>query len=108
MTLTLTVDTIPLHTDSDGVVRIGKTRVTLDTIVAAFLDGATPEEMARQYPTLDLADIYQVLGYYLHHQQAVMDYLAHRQAEIDRVRWETESRWDPVGVRERLLARRQG
>lgn len=108
MTLDVTVDVVPLRTDSDGVVRIGKTRVTLDTVVAAFLDGATPEELAQPYPTLDLADIYQVIGYYLHHRQEVTAYLEQRQAEADRVRRDTEGRLDPVGVRERLLARHGG
>ena len=108
MTLALTVYTVPLRTDADGVVRIGKTRVTLDTVVTAFLDGATPEEIAQQYPTLDLADIYQVIGYYLHHRQEVTAYLEQRQAEADRVRQDTESSLNPVGIRERLLARRQG
>lgn len=108
MTLPLTVYPMPLRTDADGVVRIGKTRVTLDTVVTAFLDGATPEEIAQQYPTLDLADIYQVIGYYLHHRQEVTTYLEQRQAEADRVRQDTESRLAPAGIRERLLARRQG
>ena len=29
-------DTIPIATGSDGIIRVGGTRVTLDTIVAAF------------------------------------------------------------------------
>ena len=39
---------LPLTVDEGGVVRVGKTRVTLDTLVAAFFDGATPEEIAQQ------------------------------------------------------------
>lgn len=44
-TMTLT-EIIPLKTDKDGVMRVSKTRVTLDTIVAAFSEGATAEEIA--------------------------------------------------------------
>ena len=48
MTLTIATEPIPLRMDSDGVVRVGKTRVTLDTVVAAFVEGATAEEIAQQ------------------------------------------------------------
>lgn len=51
--MTTTV-TVPLTIGEDGVIRIGKTRVTLDTVVYAFQDGATAEEIASQYPSLDL------------------------------------------------------
>ncbi len=61
-------DTMPLVCDDDGVLRVGGTRVPIDAVVAAFHSGATPEEILQQYPSLDLADIYAVLGYYLRHQ----------------------------------------
>ena len=54
---------IPLNVSPDGVIRVGQTRVTLDTVVEAFADGATAEEIVQQYPTLKLADVYLVLGY---------------------------------------------
>jgi len=50
MTLSIAVEPIPLKVDSDGVVRVGGTRVTLDTIVTAFNNGATAEEIVHQYP----------------------------------------------------------
>ncbi len=34
---------IPIQVDTAGVIRIGGTRVTLDTVVGAFKDGATNE-----------------------------------------------------------------
>jgi uncharacterized protein (DUF433 family) len=58
------IDTpIPLKTDVDGVVRVGNTRVTLDTVIIAFKEGATAEEIVSQYPSLLLADVYAVIGY---------------------------------------------
>ena len=48
-----TIERVPIHTDADGVVRVAGTRVTLDTIVAAFDAGATAEEILEGYPTLD-------------------------------------------------------
>jgi uncharacterized protein (DUF433 family) len=57
MILPTTIDTLPLETDADGVVRVRRTRVTLDTIVPAFTEGATAEEIVQQYPSISLADI---------------------------------------------------
>jgi len=44
MTLLIATEPIPLEADAYGVVRVGKTRVTLDTVVAAFVEGATAED----------------------------------------------------------------
>ena len=99
---------VPLETDSSGVVRVGKTRVTLDTVVAAFCQGATAEEIAHQYPSLDLADVYQVIGYYLRRTSEVEEYLRQRKAKGEAARRQNEARFDPQGVRARLLARRTG
>ena len=97
---------IPLATDAHGVVRVGGTRVTLDSVVGAFRAGATPEEIAQQFPTLVLADIYQVIAYFLNHPEAVESYLANRQIEADSLRTDIECRFDPRGLRARLVARR--
>jgi len=97
---------VPLVTDAHGVVRVSGTRVTLDSIVGAFRSGATAEEIAQQFPTLALADIYEVIAYYLRHTAGVDAYLAGRQTEAESLRGEMESRFDPRGLRARLLARR--
>ena len=107
MSLVVTDQPIPLTSDSHGVVRISNTRVTLDTVIAAFQEGATPETIAQQYPALTLADVYAVIGYYLHHQPEVDAYLQERRQKSARVRQENEARFDPGGVRDRLLARKQ-
>ena len=97
---------VPLVADSDGVIRVTGTRVTLDTVAQAFARGATAEEIAQQYPTLALGDVYAVLGYLLRHQAKVAVYLEQRAVHSAAVREETERRFDPQGVRTRLLARR--
>ena len=99
------VEVVPLKTDSDGVVRIGGTRVTLDTVVAAFREGATPEGIVDQYPSLQLANVYSVLGYVLNHAADVDAHLRDRQKVADDVRRENENRFDPSGIRDRLIAR---
>ena len=106
MLLLLLTEPVPLEEDADGVVRVKGTRVTLDTVVAAFAEGATAEEIAQQYPTLALADVYAVISYYLRRREAVDDYLQERNERRSQVRRENESRFDPKGVRERLMGRR--
>jgi uncharacterized protein (DUF433 family) len=106
MNPTIPPETFPLALDSDGVVRISGTRVTLDTVVEAFLEGATAEEIVQQYPSLELADVYSVISYYLKRRSEVDEYLKTRTAEAQEVRHQNESRHDPTGVRARLLARR--
>lgn len=102
-----TIERVPIHTDADGVVRVAGTRVTLDTIVGAFDAGATAEEIAQQYPSVPLADVYSVITYYLRHRAEVCTYLKRREEQADRVRDEVERRFPSSGLRERLLARRR-
>jgi uncharacterized protein (DUF433 family) len=109
MTATLSLETIPhpLRVDEHGAVRVGKTRIPLDTVIIAYQQGERPEDIARQYDTLDLADIYAAISYYLHHRQRVDAYLVERDREAEAIRREIEERSPPDGLRERLLARRE-
>jgi uncharacterized protein (DUF433 family) len=101
------LERVPIHTDAHGVVRVAGTRVTLETIVEAFETGATAEEIAQQYPTVPLVDVYSVITYYLRHTTEVEAYLREREAIAGRVREEAERRFPSAGIRERLLARRK-
>jgi uncharacterized protein (DUF433 family) len=102
-----TIERVPIHTDAEGVVRVAGTRVTLDTIVAAFDAGATAEEIAQQYSSISLADVYSVITYSLRNKTEVSAYLHRRQKQAATVREEVERRFPPSGIRERLIARRQ-
>lgn len=105
MTLVIETQPLPLILDDDGVVRVRGTRVTLDTVIYAFLNGATAEEIAQQYPSLSLPDIYSVIGYYLNQRGKVNRYLQRREKLAAKVKQQNESRFNPDGVRDRLLAR---
>ena len=48
------LESIPIAEDVGGVIRVGGTRVTLETIIGAFKDGASAEEIACQYPSNSL------------------------------------------------------
>src|SRR5713226_7100532 len=93
MAQALTTEPIPLVADGDGVMRVRGTRVTLETILAAFAEGATAEEIAQQYPSVSLADVYQVTGCYLRHPAELEPYLVQRRLSMRETRAMNESRW---------------
>jgi uncharacterized protein (DUF433 family) len=92
---------------ADGVMRVRGTRITVDTVLAAFRDGATAEEIVQQYPSISLADVYQVIGYCLRHSSEIEAYFAQRRETERKTRELNEATWPPAGLRDRLLARRQ-
>ncbi|MCA6502235.1 MAG: DUF433 domain-containing protein [Pseudanabaena sp. M135S2SP2A07QC] len=103
MTLAITAEPVPLKTDINGVVRVGKTRVTLDTVIKTFQNGATAEEIVYRYPSLKLADVYTTISFYLNHQQEVETYLQQRQNQAQIIRTMNQSRFDPQRLRNRLI-----
>jgi uncharacterized protein (DUF433 family) len=107
MSLIVDVQTIPLNADADGVMRVGDTRVTLDTVVHAFEQGHTAGEIVSHYPALRLADVYAVIAYYLNNRAAVEVYLRRQQEEAQRIWGEIEGKIDYQAFRKRLIARHQ-
>ena len=73
---------------------------------SAFQLGATAEEIAQQYPAVDLPAAYAVIAFYLRRRPEVDAYLTTRAAAAAETRAAVEARFDPTGLRERLLARR--
>jgi len=102
-----TIASVPLSMDQAGVLRVSDTRVSLDSVIFAFNEGSTPEEIAQQYTTLNLADIYAVISYYLQNHDEVVAYLQRRKTQRADLKEEVESRFDPQGMRDRLLARKR-
>lgn len=92
MALAIVAESAPLETNADGVVRVGKTRVPLDTVVAIFKQGSTAEEIVYRYPSLKLADVYATIAFYLNHQQEVEAYLQQRQQQSQEVRRMNQAR----------------
>jgi uncharacterized protein (DUF433 family) len=106
MTLAILAEPAPLTINLDGVVKVGGTRVTLDTVITVFKQGATAEEIVYRYPSLRLGDVYASIAFYLNHQEDVEAYLQQRQQQAQEIRQMNETRFDPQGLRDRLLSRR--
>jgi uncharacterized protein (DUF433 family) len=98
---------IPLRVDSHGVIRVGQTRMPIDTVVLHFNEGDSPEEIADQFPMLHLGDVYFVIGYYLRHRDDVNAYLKEREVEAAQIKKQVESISPQAEIRQRLLAHRQ-
>ena len=96
---------VPLRMDEGDVIRIGNTRVTLQSVVADFHRGASPEEIAHHYPTLNLSEVYLVIAYYLQNRAEVDAYVEQQRqlANEERKAYEADHPIDPL--RERLLTR---
>ena len=105
MNLAAVIEKIPIETDEDGVIRVGNTRVTLETLVSAFNNGSTAEEIVYQFPVLNLADVYAVITYYLRNRDTVEKYLNSRMQLAEQVKLRKQENKNMNDIRERLLAR---
>jgi uncharacterized protein (DUF433 family) len=107
MPLTIQTDHAPLRIDSHGVIRVGDSQVLLDVVIREFNNGAEPEAIAHGFATLDLADVYGAIAYYLRHRKEIDDYLHTRRQEAEKLRQEIEARQPSrVDLRTKLLARK--
>jgi uncharacterized protein (DUF433 family) len=107
MSVVVSTSEIKLTRNEAGVLLIGDSRVSLDTVIIAFNQGATPEQIVEDYDSLELVEVYAVISYYLQNREEVEKYLAGRKIQRKTLRREIESRTDPQEIRERLLARRR-
>lgn len=104
-----TTMSVPLEATEYGTLRIKGSRVSLDSVVHHFKLGATAEQIAQSFPSLNLADIYAAIAYYLTHREAVEGYLRQQEAEADALQQRIEA--DPAyqarmaELRDRILAR---
>jgi uncharacterized protein (DUF433 family) len=91
MTLTIQTLPVPLRVGERGDVRVGNSRVLLDLIIAEYRKGATPEDIVRGYDTLQLADVYATIAYYLTYREEVEAYLRRREEEATALRQKLEA-----------------
>lgn len=106
MSVTSTYE-INLTKTKASVLRIGKTRVSLDSVITAFNHGATPEQIVYDFDTLTLSEVYAAISYYLQNRETVDSYLAKRAKQNEKLREANDARFEHQGIREKLLARRR-
>lgn len=70
--------------------RIANTRVLLDVVYAEYEKGASPESIARSYPSLEAVEVYEAIAYCLRHPDELKAYLERRDGEAAGVRDEIE------------------
>jgi uncharacterized protein (DUF433 family) len=87
--------TVPIRTDDQGTIRVSGTRVTLDTLIARYHQGDTPEAIHEGFRTVPLMDIYAVIAYYLANRAEIDRYLKQRDDEAERIRREVEAKASP-------------
>ncbi|MGK7948072.1 MAG: DUF433 domain-containing protein [Xenococcaceae cyanobacterium] len=105
--LVLERETPPLREDQTGAIRVGNTRVLLETVIRAFQDGASPESIVNRYSTLSLSDVYSTIAYYLRHQDTVEAYLSQREDLAESVPQRLSTiQPDLSSIRSRLMSRK--
>lgn len=90
----------------EGAYRISGSRVSLDSIVYAFLRGAAPESIAQSFPALTLEEVYGAIAFYLAHQTEIDAYLQAGEAEFEALRQQARQS-NPLLYRKLEEARRQ-
>src|SRR5262249_2652267 len=68
----------------EGVYRVGGTRVSLDSIVYAFLEGHTAESIQQSFPILTLDQLYGAITYYLADRRGIDTDLHQQEAAFER------------------------
>jgi uncharacterized protein (DUF433 family) len=59
------------------------TRVSLDSVVYAFLEGLSPESIVDSFDTLTLEEVYGAIAFYLGHRDVIDAYLKQSEAQFD-------------------------
>ncbi len=92
-----------IRTDEFGTRRVGKTRVSLDSVVAAFQRGDSPESIQQQYSSLTLEEVYGAITHYLANQTDVDAYLENQRQVWERERAKADANPSPAVERLRKL-----
>lgn len=66
----------------DGAYVVTGTRVSLDSVIYAFLEGQSAEAIAQAFPVLNLEKVYGAITYYLAHRDEMDRYLQSRREDF--------------------------
>jgi len=68
---------------------IKDTRISLDSVVYAYLSGASPEHIVESFPLLTLEQVNGGIAYYEAHREAIDRYLKDSETEFETLRQTT-------------------
>ena len=85
---------------------VAATRVSLDSIVFAFLDGQTAESIAQSFPVLTLEQVYGAIAFYLANRSQIDSYLVQVREDFEALRQAARDA-DPMFYQKLADARRQ-
>ena len=85
-----------IREDEHGVLRVGDTRVMLDSIIAAFHQGHSAETVAQEYPALSLKEVYGAFAHYLANKHEVDQYLRRQDGVWSQWREKADAVTSPV------------
>jgi uncharacterized protein (DUF433 family) len=91
--------------DEYGVMRVGESRVMLDSVVTAFEQGHSAETIQQQYPALSLEEVYGAIAGYLANLGEIAQYLERQDAVWEQ--WRAKAAERPSPVVQRLRAHQQ-
>jgi len=97
-----------IRDDEHGVKQVGKTRVMLDSVIAAFHQGHSAETIAQQYPALSLEEVYGTITHYVANKPEVDQYLRHQEEVWKQEREKTSHAASPVVAQLRGQAAKAG
>jgi uncharacterized protein (DUF433 family) len=84
---------------------VSGTRVSLDSIVYAFLEGQTAESIAQGFPVLSLEQVYGAIAFYLARREEVDRYLEAQRRDFEARRQAARDK-DPMFYQKLAAARR--
>lgn len=74
----------PYLEERNGGLYVAGTRVSLDSVVIRFREGASPERIVQSFPTLKLSQVYGAIAYYLENEETISEHIAESQRELER------------------------
>ena len=83
--------------DSGGI-RIKGTRVSIDIVVDRYNEGWSAEDIEREYPSLDLTQVYATITYYLLNKKKIDAYIKEADEKIEAA-WRKQRRNPHPGIK---------
>jgi len=92
-----------VFTTETGGLRIVDTRVSLDSVVHAYLQGDSPEAIMEAFPALSLEQVHGAIAFYLANRAEVDEYLKRQEKLWEELRREQDRNPSPLIQRLRAM-----